>query len=1059
MERKKMNRPKSKTKISTISIILTIMIVASLIALPAVIAQVELIMNPPGTEGEPHYVLIGTENYDIDLNAGPGGNQPGLELWIKYPGRADFTLIGNFTTTGSGDFDYYDFDFNETGSFFMKWIYQESESNVEEVVVVASINDFPVQTIEEWVYGAASPATIGVGQELLLLAWTASMPPDIGEQTGQISSPSGRAGWYDMSVTVNKPDGTSDSITFPYSDPVGAVWIGYTPASVGTYTFQTHFPGAWKNSTSGVRWYEPDDSVIGTFEVLADPIEGWTETPLPDDYWMRPINTANRMWYDVAGNWLEGNANRYPIGAAGGTTNEYAYGVGTATPHILWTKQYYTGGLMDQMYGATGYATAHYQGLGFSAIAVQGKLHYSPRMTHAGTSGRTTVDLYTGEELYHNYDESRPSRGQVYDYYSPNQHGGFAYIWRTSGVTLPDRVRIAYAEQNPDLSMRRIRPSRTIDREDLGRTGTLWEMIDAVTDQTICYVANVSTSGTGVYSSKGDMLYYNVRNLGGTNYLQCWNSSAGTMVISPYGTGYWQWRPAGGGFGGAEAFFGGTSYNNVHDGRDFYTLNVSIPSLQGPRNSRQNQTASLRAIREGEYVLFGTTGINDDEGIAPAWFMAISLEPGREGDKLWETTFNPPYSDIWAAGFGNGLRFTGVFPDDDVVIYDDDVNLVYHGYYLKTGEKLWETDPQIAFSFYGMGEHVYEGLFYSYGYGGVIYAYDIRTGEVAWRYDATTEGFESAYGGRYPIGIGMVSSDGKIYTVTGEHSPTQPLYRGRNLRCLNATTGEEIWKILGFFGTMSPNSEQILMADGILVGLNLFDNQIYAFGRGPSATTVTAPDQAVTWGNPIVIRGTVTDQTSTGRRNTNDVVQFTLKDTPAISDEDQNRWMEYMYMGQAYPDDAKGVDVVLSVLDSNNNYRVIGTATSDVTGAFAFSWVPEIPGDFTIYADFEGSEAYGPSHATTAITVVEGAAVQGPQGEPGPMGPAGPAGPAGAAGPQGATGVTGSQGPAGATGPQGMQGPVGDAAAADQAFMIGIGAIVVALIAIALAAFVYMRKR
>ena len=100
----------------------------------------------------------------------------------------------------------------------------------------------------------------------------------------------------------------------------------------------------------------------------------------------------------------------------------------------------------------------------------------------------------------------------------------------------------------------------------------------------------------------------------------------------------------GGGFGGSNPYFGSTTYNNVHDGNMFYTLNVSIPNLQGPSNARQNQTASIQCIREGEYMIFGTGGINDDNGIAPAYFMAVSLVPGQEGTKLWESTFTPPYA-------------------------------------------------------------------------------------------------------------------------------------------------------------------------------------------------------------------------------------------------------------------------------------------------------------------------------------------------------------------------------------------------------------------------------
>ena len=76
---------------------------------------------------------------------------------------------------------------------------------------------------------------------------------------------------------------------------------------------------------------------------------------------------------------------------------------------------------------------------------------------------------------------------------------------------------------------------------------------------------------------------------------------------------------------------------------------------------------------------------------------------------------------------------------------------------------------------------------------------------------------------------------------------------------------------------MSPTSSNIIMADGILVGLNYFDMQLYAFGKGPSATTVTTQNDVSVLGTKIIVKGTVTDQTPFGRRNINDVLQFSLK--------------------------------------------------------------------------------------------------------------------------------------------------------------------------------------
>ena len=45
----------------------------------------------------------------------------------------------------------------------------------------------------------------------------------------------------------------------------------------------------------------------------------------------------------------------------------------------------------------------------------------------------------------------------------------------------------------------------------------------------------------------------------------------------------------------------------------------------------------------------------------------------------------------------------------------------------------------------------------------------------------------------------------------------------------------------------------------------------------------------------------------------------------------------------------------------------IGTTTTNAMGVYGLTWTPPIPGDFTIYADFEGSNSYYPSSAATLL--------------------------------------------------------------------------------------------
>jgi hypothetical protein len=837
-------------------------------------------------------------------------------------------------------------------------------------------------------YVGASPVLVGVGQELILVAWPASLPLDIGEQSGAVAGE--RAAFYNIQLIVTKPDGTNETLTIDKSDPVGGGYVFYTPTAIGTYSVISIFPEVWKNSTvaNTQQFYTRAVSTPAYFTVQQDPVEmTWPETPLPTDYWQRPINTANHYWGAICGSWLQSSFNQ-PWGASGGTTTNMARGVGPESAHILWTKPYYLGGLMDEQFGDIGYETQHYQGISWSGTILNGVVSYTPRDTAhgnpTGLSGWVQLDLYTGEEIYNNnMTSSRPTSGQIYNYESGNQHGGFAYYIRTSGVTLPEIVYVTYVQyNNASYPPTRTAASATVNRTALSlagtplSVGTVWELIDGYTRNTICYIANTSATGTAVTGLDGSMTYYNLVNKGTTAdphyYLTVWNSSAGTMVSSQTGTGYWQWRPMGNTFGGSPPYTPSTlSDNIVHDGAMMWTLNVTIPSPYAPRNSVLNETMSIRAVREGEYIILGTAGRNDERGVVPGYWLCLSLKYGEEGTELWRSTLaTPPFV---SQAENDTASLTGVYPIDEntgTICYESARQVKRWFYDMKTGALIKEGAMEHQFNYYGMTENYYNGLLYSFGYGGCITAYNITTGDVMWIYNATTVGLESAYGGNYPLGIAEIC-DGKLYTTNGEHSPTQPLMRGPNLRCINATTGEEIWSLLGYWGGMSPTSYNSIMADGIFVGLNYMDMELYAIGKGPSATTVSAPQLAPALGSSVMITGTVTDQTSSGRRNTNDIVQFSLKGTPAISDESMADWMEYLFMQQAKPTNATGVPVTLYAIDPNDNYVSIGETTSDMNGNFGIEYKPEIPGNYHIFASFAGSKSYGPSSASTYLSVGE----------------------------------------------------------------------------------------
>ena len=171
----------------------------------------------------------------------------------------------------------------------------------------------------------------------------------------------------------------------------------------------------------------------------------------------------------------------------------------------------------------------------------------------------------------------------------------------------------------------------------------------------------------------------------------------------------------------------------------------------------------------------------------------------------------------------------------------------------------------------------------------------------------------------------------------------------------NGTSGDLLWSSPSFAIT---NGGAVGLADGYLVVPNAYDEQLYCYNKGQSATTVEISDDVGSQGSSVFLHGTVTDQ-SPGQT----CLGIPAKGTPAISDDSMGAWMEYLYMQQPKPTNATGVPISLDVIDSNGNYRNIGTTTSDASGMFGFTWIPDIPGQYTIIATFEGSQSYYGSSA------------------------------------------------------------------------------------------------
>jgi outer membrane protein assembly factor BamB len=285
------------------------------------------------------------------------------------------------------------------------------------------------------------------------------------------------------------------------------------------------------------------------------------------------------------------------------------------------------------------------------------------------------------------------------------------------------------------------------------------------------------------------------------------------------------------------------------------------------------------------------------------------------------------------------------------------------GYSAYTGNKIWgpiALPNASPFDSLGVSETIANGTIYLWGYGGDVYSYNILTGALNWQYHTPPGGYESPYGVEpiWTFTVGTIAG-GELFLPEG-HMYSPPLFHGAQQLALNITNGKVVWSIDAFDVTSAP-----AVSDGIATTLNAYDNQIYAYGMGPTRTTVTAPDIGVTTATPVTITGTVTDISAGSQQNA--VAMNFPNGLPCVSDASMSAFMEAVYEQQPMPTNIIGVPVTLTETDHNGNTYTIGTTTSDSSGTFAYTWTPPIEGNYTIAATFAGSNAYYGSCAETHI--------------------------------------------------------------------------------------------
>ncbi len=771
------------------------------------------------------------------------------------------------------------------------------------------------------------PNPIGLGQALLINVW---INPALNTNRGFLS---GQTGCH--KVTLTKPDETQEVLTMRSTFSDTASYVEYTVDQAGEWKIKFEFLGTYfpagryyngylvENSSGSYiesAYYKPSSTDEYTFTVQNEMVLSWPPSPLPTDYWTRPVHYAHREWWPILGNWpttgYQGDYfgvlwdQYYPDTNPKWSSNYlfHPWVQGPASAHVVWKREI-GGSVQGGIIGAYGTQEGQMVDPGVPSIVYGGRCY----QTIQKAVGTTSVyflqcyDLRTGEIYWEN---EAPSTQTVVSMF---------------GMTFISTVVVA--------------------------------------PQYVSYITpSVSTRYSEVLA-------------GGTHNVE---------LVGITGDRLYKWHPYTGAITGnysIEPLSGGTYYNQL----DGYVLSIqNIGNMTNPNyrlinwtTAGSSSTLSGRIMSNTSYARSSLPSYIDwNEGIG-----VVTNMPTPDGIGAWYGLS----VDVFDLYTGELLRtITSNHPDTS---YSPLATCVDHGkvavitqggavkaWDLRTGQVAWTFEMDYPWGSTGFGVYGVAsayGLFFRPSYDG-LYAIDWETGELAWKSSRYTRAaFESPYTdviGGSEVNPGMTNvriADGKVYIYDGEHSPDQPRDRGWSLWCFNATTGEYLWDI-AIFGSTAFGQEP--STGPIVDGYMLFPSTLgiqYVFGKGKSATTVSAPLTAITQGESVILTGTVLD------------LSPAQPGTPCVSQGSMRTQMEYLHfqfpIGGIWNNETiTGVSVSLDVCDPNGNYQHIDdVVTEGYSGTFGYTWTPDLVGQYTVTATFCGDDSYGSSSATTYVSVVE----------------------------------------------------------------------------------------
>ncbi len=795
-----------------------------------------------------------------------------------------------------------------------------------------------------FLYVNAAPSPVGVGQTVYITLFF-TKPVTLLNYNNFINAGAALTG---LKINVIKPDGTNMTLG-PYTTDTsaGVPAVNWVPTVVGNYTFQGIFPGQSLGTdlSSGITYaVNPSISPPVTITVQSSPIPYFANTPLPTSYWTTPIYASNYQWAQaVGGNWYGlGRPGFDNTGGYDGSGNNFQpYSTAPTTAHIVWTKLITTGGQpggetpANEMSAIAANSPLYHT---FEPIILDGILFYSWYPAQTDYAGIVAVNLFNGQTLWVKNTTDTLVYGQVITFHTVEEFGSQALLWvynpSTANYDILDPVTGNYMATVNNIpggiaNMFSTSTNALIDANEPNCAGSI-----------LIYYTNTTNAVPGnPYSPTV------------AESLTMWNSSL-CLVGGPQANGL-----------SAEIYTGDFKPTGTYNFNIGIQWSVPVPLIT-PNLGIASETPQ-GILMSSAPTLIAAGFFGSQYGGSYATDMAFNSLTG--------TVLFGPTNQTLQSGHNYNLMASG---SGVYVRVDKDVNQAY-GYSLTTGAKIWGPTQLVGnglSTIYGGGAIAY-GQCYLWDIGGYVNALNLTTGKLDWTWSAGSAGYNTPYG-VYPLWVFDTQSiaGGMLFLSEGRcYDP--PLFPGGEKVAINCTNGHEVWEINGAF-----QRDPSPIADGELLGWNGYDGQIYGFGVGPSQTTVTAPNPVTTVGAPIVITGSVTDISAGSKQDA--VAANFPHGLPCVSDASMTAFMEGVYEQQPMPTNTTGVPVTVYVLDANNNYRSIGTTTTNANGFYSLAWKPDIPGNYTVTAVFTGTQSYYGSNANTAFYASAAAPTQAPTATP-----------------------------------------------------------------------------